>query len=171
MNDAPKIEPKGRQRTEPQRHSANLVRLIINQDRTAQNWLKFFLGIEAALAAAFALVLRQAVPNTSDPQWFPLLAAVGSLMIPIFGMILTPTVMRVVMRQHQWSGWFIQSYNLIAGNAGIVFPDDIKERKSIKDQAYGYTAKIVRWLGIMITIAWAFALVAVTYSLWNVIFK
>src|SRR5215470_15295566 len=84
-------------------HGTHLIHLIINQDETAQGWLRFFFTIESALAAAFLFVATSSERIAATPRWF---GPVMSLIIPLLGIVLTRALMRIVLRQNQWQIWF-----------------------------------------------------------------
>jgi hypothetical protein len=142
-------------------HGAHLIHLIVNQDETAQGWLRFFFTIESALAAAFLFIVTSAERLQSAPHWF---APAMSLLIPLLGIILTRALMRIVLRQNQWQIWFIRQFNALPGNVDKVFPAGIGEDGPVERQPDGYVSRIVRNLGRWITFAWIVIALLVGYA-------
>jgi len=145
-------------------HGAHLIHLIVNQDETAQGWLRFFFTIESALAAAFLFVVTSGERIPAAPRWF---APVMCLVIPLLGIVLTRALMRIVLRQNQWQIWFIRRFNALPGNADRVFPAGIGRDGPVEAQPDGYVARVVRNLGRWITVAWlALALIVLYAFFW-----
>ena len=142
-------------------HSGHLIHLIVNQDETAQGWLRFFFTIESALAAAFLFVITSSERIPAAPRWF---APVMCLVIPLLGIVLTRALMRIVLRQNQWQIWFIRRFNALPGNVDKVFPAGIGRDGPVEQQPDGYVSRVVRNLGRWITFAWLALALIVAYA-------
>jgi hypothetical protein len=143
-------------------HSTHLIQMIIDQDETAQGWLRFFFTIESALAAAFLFLITSADRFPAAPRWF---TPAMCLVIPLLGIVLTRALMRIVLRQNQWQIFFIRRYNAIPGNAEKVFPSGIGQEGGVEGQPDGYVSRIVRNFGRWITAAWIVIALIVGYAL------
>jgi hypothetical protein len=142
-------------------HGSHLVHLIINQDTTSQEWMKFFFTIQSALAAAYLFGLNIVDRLQWAPRWF---TPAISFIIPFLGIIFARSLTRIVVRQNQWQAWFIQKYNSLPGNADTVFPKDDKPIFSVADQPDGYATTIVRRLGRFIIFTWTVTALMTVYA-------
>jgi hypothetical protein len=129
-----------------------LVDLIINQDHVAQNWIKFFVTIEAGLAVAFAFAFGQLLP-----AWFQRLAI---LLIPIMAIALAISLTLIVVRERQWQNLYIKKFNDLPGHSGLVFPVEADELGSeVGKPSYGTISWTVMFLAGVIISAWLSAFV------------
>jgi hypothetical protein len=142
-------------------HGSHLVHLIINQDTTSQEWMKFFFTIQSALAAAYLFGINVVDRLQWAPRWF---TPAISFIIPFLGIIFARSLTRIVVRQNQWQAWFIQKYNALPGNADSVFPKDDKPIVSVSDQPDGYATTIVRRLGRFIVFTWTVTALMTVYA-------
>jgi uncharacterized membrane protein YhdT len=142
-------------------HGSHLIQLIVNQDETAQAWLRFFFTIESALAAAFLFVITSGERIPSAPRWF---APAMCLLIPLFGIGITRALMRIVLRQNQWQIWFIRRFNALPGHADKVFPASIGRDGPVEVQPDGHVSRIMRNLGRWISLAWIVVALLVGYA-------
>jgi hypothetical protein len=132
-------------------HGSQLIHLIINQDTTSQEWMKFFFTIQSALAAAYLFGINIIDRLQWAPRWF---TPAISFIIPFLGVVFARSLTRLVVRQNQWQAWFIQKYNALPGNSGHVFPEDDRPVFPVPNQPDGYATRIVRRLGRSIMFAW-----------------
>jgi hypothetical protein len=142
-------------------HGSQLIHLIINQDTTSQEWLKFFFTIQSALAAAFLFGISVIDRLQWAPRWF---TPTISFIIPFLGIVFARSLTRIVVRQNQWQAWFIQKYNALPGNAGRVFPEDDRPTFPVREQPDGYATTIVRRLGRFIIFAWTVTALLTFYA-------
>jgi hypothetical protein len=141
-------------------HGSQLVHLIINQDTTSQEWMKFFFTIQSALAAAYLFGINVVDKLQWAPGWF---TPAISFIIPFLGIVFARSLTRIVVRQNQWQSWFIQKYNALPGNTGAVFPLDDGRIVPVPDQPDGYATVIVRRLNRFVIFAWT---VIALMSIW-----
>jgi hypothetical protein len=142
-------------------HGSQLIHLIINQDTTSQEWMKFFFTIQSALAAAYLFGLNVVDRLQWAPRWF---TPAISFIIPFLGIVFARSLTRIVVRQNQWQAWFIQKYNTLPGNTGMVFPQDDSATMPVADQPDGYATKIVRRLGRFIIFTWTVTALMTIYA-------
>ena len=142
-------------------HGSQLIHLIINQDTTAQEWMKFFFTIQSALAAAYLFGLNIIDKLQWAPRWF---TPAISFIIPFLGIIFARSLTKIVVRQNQWQAWFIQKYNAMPGNAGVVFPRDDSPEHPVARQPDGYATIIVRRLNRFIIFTWTVTALLTVYA-------
>lgn len=142
-------------------HGSHLVHLIINQDTTSQEWMKFFFTIQSALAAAYLFGLNIIDRLQWAPRWF---TPAISFIIPFLGIVFAMSLTSIVVRQNQWQAWFIQKYNALPGNADAVFPKDNKPIVSVGDQPDGFATRIVRRLERFIVFTWTVTALITIYA-------
>ena len=153
-------ESRDYQTTEPD-HGGQLIHLIINQDTTSQEWMKFFFTIQSALAAAYLFGLNVIDRLQWAPHWF---TPTISLIIPFLGIVFARSLTRIVVRQNQWQSWFIQKYNAMPGNAGQVFPEDDRPIYPVREQPDGYATTIIRRLNRFVIFAWTLTALLTFYA-------
>jgi hypothetical protein len=142
-------------------HGSQLVHLIINQDTTSQEWMKFFFTIQSALAAAYLFGINVVDKLQWAPRWF---TPAISFIIPFLGIVFARSLTRIVVRQNQWQAWFIQKYNALPGHAGVVFPQDDSPVAPVADQPDGYATIIVRRLGRFVIFTWSVTALLTIYA-------
>jgi hypothetical protein len=142
-------------------HGSQLIQLIINQDTTAQEWMKFFFTIQSALAAAYLFGLNVIDKLQWAPRWF---TPAISFIIPFLGIVFARSLTRIVVRQNQWQAWFIQKYNAMPDNTGVVFPRDDSPEHPVSHQPDGYATVIVRRLNRFIIFTWTVTALATVYA-------
>jgi hypothetical protein len=142
-------------------HGSQLIHLIINQDTTSQEWMKFFFTIQSALAAAYLFGINVVDRLQWAPRWF---TPAISLIIPFLGIVFARSLTRIVVRQNQWQAWFIQKYDALPGNAGMVFPRDDSAPMPVGQQPDGYATTIVRRLGRFIIFTWTITALMTVYA-------
>jgi hypothetical protein len=89
---------------------AELVKLIINQERIFSNWVKFAITVQGGLAAGLAFVL-------SDVAKYRVLGFI----IAIFGVLTAVLFAAILVRHTQWSVWYLRRWNNLAATSEI-FP-------------------------------------------------
>jgi hypothetical protein len=142
-------------------HGSHLIHLIINQDTTSQEWMKFFFTIQSALAAAYLFGINIVDHLQWAPRWF---TPCISFIIPLLGIVFARSLTKIVVRQNQWQAWFIQKYNAMSGNAEMVFPNDDGPMLPVSRQPDGYATKIVRRLGRFIMLTWSVTALMTVYA-------
>ena len=87
---------------------------------------------------AMAVVLKiSPSPDGVFPQWFVMLSA---LVIPVFGILTSDIITKIIVRERAWQAWYAESYNELGENAGKVFPINKRARRQPNDQQPGYMA-------------------------------
>lgn len=142
----------------------HLVRMIIQQDLAAANWVKFLLAAQSALVVAHGyicgLVLLGPVKGQST--------ILPSLMMfpPIFGIGLAWFGCQVVRREYAWSAQFMQNYNDLPGFRTKVFLDGYRH-PGLQGRKPGYIARRFRELSLGLIAAWATAAVIALWALYR----
>jgi hypothetical protein len=129
-------------------NSKYLIDLIVSQDQISQNWIKFLLGIESALATAYWVILKS---SNEEPALHGLGITVSKILIPFIGVTAAVAITYIYARESRWGSWFIQRFVMLPQTPDVVFPS---EPGVIDRQSAGYLSNVVRALCIAIVVGW-----------------
>jgi hypothetical protein len=123
---------------------------IRKQDDLIHSWTKYYLSIQAGLAIALAFILG----FTAEKNGF--LMKVGSLFLPLLGIVTTVLLTRIIVREHKWQGRYICSLNKIK-NLPVIYENAFDPEKP------GYIAKQFLWIRWFLIAGWI--VIAVIFGL------
>ncbi len=76
-------------------------------------------------------------------------------LIPVIAIAIAVALTWIVVRERQWQMWYVARFNDLQSNQGTVFPIEGDAKYPIGSQPAGYISRIVIWLGIIVSGAWA----------------
>jgi hypothetical protein len=128
-----------------------LIDLIINQDHVAQNWIKFLLGIESALAVAHWILAKSAAEACAF-HGFGLVAL--SILTPFFGIAAAVTITKIVVHERKWQAWYVNRFVELSQSPDSVFPS---KPGLVRGQPEGYISSVLRNLSAVVVGGWSLA--------------
>ena len=109
------LVPKVGRREDQLDYRKHLIDLVIKQDQVIQNWTRFMITIQGALALAFWFVVQGLHNHTAIYE-------LASTFIPFFGIISTAGLGIIVLRNHRWQAWFTVKFQQLTHDNGVIFP-------------------------------------------------
>src|SRR5712671_3165508 len=97
-----------------------LVQMIVQQGAILANWLKFAITVQGGLVAGLGFVL-------SDVETYRILGVI----VAIFGALTAYLFAKILCRQSQWGGWYIERCNTLTPTSKI-FPDKTESYQPAK---------------------------------------
>lgn len=137
-----------------ERNLDRLVKMVINQDRIVESWIKLLLAIEAGLIAIIGFLLR---PETSAKDLIePGAVSIIVLVVPAFGIIFAVAIGFIVWWQRKWARWFTRRIMIENLSPGI-FPE---KEGVIRAEPVGPVTLILVGLVIAICVVWIVVMLA-----------
>ncbi len=118
-----------------------LMQQIRKQDDLVHSWTKYFLSIQAGIAAALAFLIQMEAKGSG------LLITAGLLLLPCLGITTTVFLTRLIIRDLKWQGRYILALRKLKGVPGIYDFDPDPNRR-------GFQARQFLWLHWILIIGW-----------------
>lgn len=127
----------------------DLVKLLINQDRVAESWIKLLVAVQAGLIVILGFAIRPASSGESSPD--PLFRSAVSVIVPLFGVVFAVFVGRIVAWERKWARWFSRRITDPAMSHEPIYPT---KPGVIKREPTGPVTRIFWSLIIAISAGW-----------------
>jgi hypothetical protein len=129
-----------------------LIDLIINQDQVTQKWVEFLIAIQAGLVVVLGYLLRSSETRTQGQSSLPHAAF---YLIPAIGILTTIAISLIIIRERQWTAWYVDRFNKLPGCKDDVFPTQSGQVGS----KYLRLSSIVGGLAIVISLGWVVTII------------